>query len=156
MIYTLRIMSYSGTVPWAKHYTGRVEGEYPTSCHGGTRFNGADGPLKGKTTCFEGHILPEKIEWAVEASWSEGKYERFAANHFDGDGPNQYLEESDLVRDAIQRFLGVYPQQWWEEQYPLPQPGDQLYLGHLATRSGERYSDGYGHMLAEIPPKAED
>lgn len=154
MNYTLRISSYAGLVPGAVHYRGRVEGEHPHSCHGGTTFHGADGPLKGKTTCAEGHELPEQITWDVEAAWTEARYERYAAKHFEGNGPGQYTDEGDLIRDAIQRFLGAYPRQWWEDDYPAPQPGDRLYLGSLALLMDEPDPDGWGHQLAEVPALA--
>lgn len=154
--FVLHIMSYMGTVPWAKHYTGRVEGEHPESCHGGTRFNGQDGPLKDKTTCFEGHELPERVEWSVEAPWTEGKYKRWAAKHFEGDGPNQYLDEADLVQDAIGRFTGTLPCSWWEQPVPAAEPGDELYLDYATSNPDHRYPDGAGHLLARIPGNSAD
>ena len=149
--YALRITSYMGLVPGAKHFTGRVEGEFPQSCHGGTRLNGAAGPLHGKTTCFEGHELPERVEWDVEAPWTEARYERWVAKHFEDDGPNQYTDEAELVMDAIGRFLGTLPSRWWEQKVPAHEPGSKLYLGDPAQFAYDVYPDGWGHVLAEIP-----
>lgn len=149
MKYSLRITSYSGLVAGAVHYRGRVDGEHPRSCHGASHYNAPKS--RGKHTCDKGHIIPEQISWDVEASWTEERYERWAAKRFEGDGPTQYTVESDLIRDAIQRFLGEYPHQWWEDDFPAPQPGDQLYLGHLALLMDEPDPDGWGHMLAEVP-----
>lgn len=151
--YTLTISSWEGIVPGAKHYKGRVTGDYPQSCHGGsTIYHGEDGPLKGKTTCAEDHVLPGRADWEVEASWTEERYERYAAGGFEGDSPAQFTDEDTVLRTAAQRFLGELPGgRWWEEKVPQSRPGDQLFYGCPAMRAEDIEDDGYGGVLAEIP-----
>jgi hypothetical protein len=150
MDYVLHISSYVGTVAGARHFRGRVEGEHPKSCHGGTVFHGGAGPLHGKTTCAEGHELPERVDWEVEAAWTEERYERWAAKGFDDEGPAQFLSEQAVIDAAKRRFLGEDSSRWWEEVPVTGQPGDKLYLGYVATKP--EYVDGqYGSVLAEVP-----
>jgi hypothetical protein len=146
MKYELHISSYAGLVAGAVHYRGRVVGEHSRSCHGGTTYNHPD--HRGKTICSEGHVLPEQVEWEVEAPWTEERYERWAARRFEGDGPQQYTDEAELVQDAIGRFLGLLPCRWWEEAVPPAEPGDELYLGYASLRGDEPSPDGYGHRIA--------
>jgi hypothetical protein len=147
--FELRITSFGGIVPGATHYRGRVTGEHPRSCHGGTRFNAP--ATRGKTTCDQGHELPKQIYWDVEAPWEEDRYERLAAKHFEGDSPSQYTDESELVQDAIGRFLGLLPCRWWEEDVTPGQPGDELYLGYAPIGGDEGEPDGWGHRIAVVP-----
>lgn len=149
MKWELHITSYGGIVPGAVHYYGEVYGEHPRSCHGGSTFNHPD--HRGKTVCAEGHEIPEQVHWTVEAAWTEDRYNRYAAKHFEGDGPNTYYQEHELVRDAISRFLGELPTHWWEEDVPKAEPGDELYLGHVSIYVDDPSPDGWGHRLAVIP-----
>jgi hypothetical protein len=149
--YFLEISSYGGLVAGARHYRGWVKGEYPKSCHGGTVFSG------GKTTCAEGHELPERADWQVEEPWTEERYERFAAAHFEGDGPGQFLDQERLLEVAIGRFTGELPARWWEDKPAVGKPGDKLYLGSAVYRDIDEthtpYPGGppWGSVLAEIP-----
>jgi hypothetical protein len=143
--YELHISSYGGLVAGAVHYRGRIQGESPRSCHGGKAFNHPD--HRGKWTCEQGHELPERVEWDVEAPWTEQRYQRWAAGRFDGAGPQQYTDEAELVLDAIGRFLGTLPSRWWEEQVPPAEPGDELYLGH-ASLYDKPSPNGWGHCIA--------
>lgn len=159
MDYVLHVSSFGGIVPGAKHYRGRVEGEHPRSCHGGTVYHGSVGPLQGKTTCADGHELAERITWNVEASWTHGRYKRWSARHFDGPGPEQFTDEAVLIETARRRFLGTYPRHWWEDGYPRPQPGDVLYLGHVCDPQCKSYHDpedtDWGMVVAAIPAREE-
>lgn len=155
MDYVLKISSYVGLAPGAKHFRGRVEGEHPESCHGGTRFNAPE--ARGKTTCFEGHEMAEKIEWDVQDFWTEGHYDRWRASHYELDGPSQFLDEDKLIEVAVTRFTGDHePLDQDDERYPRPQPGDRLFLGTVPdeewrTKHPEDYDDHWGRLLAEIP-----
>jgi hypothetical protein len=151
--YILNVQSYVGIVAGATHYKGTVKGPHPESCHGGTRFNGQAGPLHGKTTCFEGHELPGQVEWQVEARWTEARYERYAAAHFEGDGPSQFRDKQDVIDTAILRFLGDYqPAEWWEDKgVPVPEEGDELWYGWVCPEGFEDdqdEDDGWGCMIA--------
>lgn len=150
--YVLEISNYTGTVPWATHFMGRVKGEHPKSCHGGTSYN-APGH-RGKTTCQEGHELPGRIEWDVEAAWTEERYERYAARHFEGDGPQQFKTEQEVIETATGRFLGALPCRWWEERVTVGQPGDKLYAGWIpVTADGQALvQENWGTVIAEVPP----
>ena len=123
--YELHISSYKGVVPGAKHFRGRVTGPHPVSCHGGTVFNAPE--HRGVTTCQQGHVLPERDEWDVEAAWTEERFNRWDARHFEGDGPGQFLTEARVILAARRRFLGLDPVQWWEHPGVVAgQPGDRL------------------------------
>lgn len=144
MNYALEISSYEGFVAGASHYRGRVVGEHPKSCHGGTTLSG------GKWMCSEGHELPKRVDWEVEAEWTEERYERYAALQFEGDGPGQFASEDEVIEAARRRFLGEAPARWWEEKPITGQPGDKLYLGYIATDL--EYVDGkWGTVVAEVP-----
>lgn len=151
--YVLKISSYRGISPGAKHWRGRVQGEYPESCHGGMITR------NGEKRCDEGHLIPRRAEWPVEAVWTEARYERLAARHFDGDGPEQFLSYGNVIATATERFRGEHPHQWWEAEITPGQPGDRLFLGHVPMQDedidvDDRDLDGqppYGTMLAEIP-----
>jgi hypothetical protein len=147
MKFELHITNYGGLVAGARHRRGRVVGEHPRSCHGGTVFRGAT----GKTTCAEGHELPDRIEWDVEAPWSEARHRRWAARRYEDAGPAQYTDEAELVRDAIGRFLGLLTCRRWEEQVPAAKPGDELYLGRTALYGDHPSPDGWGHRIAVMP-----
>jgi hypothetical protein len=134
--YELNVLSWKGTVAVAVHYRGVVKGPYPESCHGGTRYNAPE--HRGKTTCFEGHELPEREEWDVEAAWTEERFGRWSAKHFDGDGPGQFLSEARVILSARRRFLGLDPVRWWERDVVPGKPGDRLL-----------YDD---EVIAAVPP----
>lgn len=146
MKYVLHVMSYDGIVPGARHYKGRVEGEHPPSCHGGTMYSD-----KGKT-CYEGHPLDEKTEWQVEAKWTEARYERWAARKFEGDGPAQFLSKQEVIDCAIIRFLDGAGE-WWEHKVEPAQEGDELWYGWVNPEGGQfddltDPEDGWGMMIA--------
>lgn len=152
--FELHIRSYRGFAPGAVHFYGRVQGEYPQSCHGGTVYHGAEGPLQGKTTCSENHVLPGRVEWDVEAPWTRERYERYVAARFEGDGPNAFRAEQDVIDAAVRRFTGQVPHQRWEEDVTAGQPGDRLYLGYRALHPDD--VDGkWGSVIAEIPAAQE-
>jgi hypothetical protein len=134
--YVLHISSYAGIVPGARHYRGRVEGPHPVPCHGGTVFNAPRS--RGKWTCTEGHELPVREEWDVEAAWTEERFNRWDYRHFEGAGPGQFLSEQAVIDAAVRRFSGQDPVQWWEHPGVVPgQPGDRLLYD--------------GEVIAEIP-----
>lgn len=157
--YVLKISSYGGIVAGATHYRGRVEGPRPESCHGGTIFQGWDGPLKGKTTCRDGHVIPRQQEWDVEAGWTEERYKRYAAKHFEGNGSGQFLDQKVLIETAVRRFTGELPRNWWEGNPEVGKPGDRLFLGFVPMDESEIDEEWgrlvgtppYGSLLAEIP-----
>lgn len=125
--YVLKVQSWGGMVPGAKHYRGRVEGPWPKSCHGGTIWSD-----RGQT-CAEGHSLPKRIEWDVDASWTAEHWNRYIALPFDSreDGPGQFLDLKTLIDTAIGRFLGQLPVNGGEEEGEVGQPGDRLYYHWL-------------------------
>ena len=151
--YILHVMSYAGTVPGAVHYRGRVEGEHPKSCHGGTTYHGG-GPeeLRGKTTCAQDHVLPEQVTWCVEAAWTEERYDRWAAREFESPGPQQFTSEQDVIDAAAGRFLGTLPCRRWEEQVTPGQPGDKLWAGWIARpQDRDLTEENWGTVIAEVP-----
>jgi hypothetical protein len=161
--YELKISSYTGLVAGARHYRGRIQGPYPESCHGGTTFNGWDGPLKGTTTCSEGHVIPKRIEWDVDDFWTEERFNRYAAAHFEGDGAGQFLDQTKLIEVAIRRFKFESEPGWWEEKYPRPEPGDRLFLGHIPMDPDDvdeewgriQGTPPWGSLLVQIPAAEE-
>jgi hypothetical protein len=123
--YELRISSYAGIVPGARHYRGRVQGPSVKSCHGSKTYNAP--AHRGTWTCAEGHELPERDEWDVEAAWTEERFSRWDCRHFEGDGPGQFLSEAAVIEAARRRFLGLDPVRWWEHPGVVTgQPGDRL------------------------------
>jgi hypothetical protein len=62
----------------------------------------------------------------VEASWPESRYDRWAAQSFDGPGPTQFATEAAVILAAASRFDGTFPARWWEEKPVVGQPGDRL------------------------------
>lgn len=158
MQYILTVSSFGGIVAWAVHYRGRIRGEHPRSCHGGTCAGNwhldKDDPRYGRTTCAEGHVLPKQIEWDVEAPWTEAQYRTWVENRFEGAGPEQFLSKEELLRVARQRFLGELPRQSFEDdKYPLPQPGDELWYGWVNDGADDDLAeeDGWGTMLCKVP-----
>ncbi len=153
--YILHVMSYSGLVPGASHYRGRVEGEHPRSCHGGSHYNAPES--RGKTTCEQGHELPEQVEWRVEAAWTEGQYERWAAAGFEGPGYEQFKTEREVIDTAVKRFLGQLPCQWWENPATTPgDPGDKLWAGWVSRpQDQDLVEENWGTVLAEVPARVE-
>lgn len=151
MKYVLKITSFGGIVPGAYHFRGRVEGEFPRSCHGGTSYNAPE--HRGKTTCELGHEIPKQIEWDIEASWSEERYDRWAAGHYEDDGPSQFTDKDELIKTAIARFKNEFPHPWYEEDYPIPQKGDQLYIGWIPVGlegENDMIEEDWGKLLVEI------
>lgn len=148
MQYVLEVMSFAGVVPGARHFKGRVKGEHPPSCHGGTMYSNL-----GKT-CMQGHPLAERTEWQVEAGWTEERYERWAAKHFEGDGPSQFLSKKDVIDRAMIVFLdGTDPAHWWAQKVEPAKDGDELWYGYIHPEGfpydeSEDYSDGWGSMIA--------
>jgi hypothetical protein len=153
--YVLRSSSFVDTVPGASHYRGRVEGPHPKSCHGGTVFHGAPGPLQGKTTCAQDHVLPDREEWQVDADWTRARYDRWAARDFEGDGPGQFTSEAALIDAAVRRFRGEIPVTSYLEPHVPGKPGDRLWFGFIAAKPEQAYEDGWGTVIAEIPAEAE-
>jgi hypothetical protein len=152
--YVLKISSFSGIVPGAHHFRGRVEGPYPRSCHGGKSSRG------NRWYCEENHEIPDHIKWDVDALWSEADYDRYQASDFELDGPGQFTDETQLIDAAIRRFNYEREPEWWEEKYPSPQPGDRLYLRWLPSEvlpddEAAQYPDAVTskdvRLLAEIP-----
>jgi hypothetical protein len=168
--YVLHVMSYKGVVPWAVHFKGKVEGPSVPSCHGAMKFNSRG---SGKWTCAEGHEIPDKAEWQVEAAWDEDRYERYAAGHFEDAGPSQFLAEEELLAAARARFLGEIPApRGWEDKAAVAgQPGDRLFYAVLPENSApedqrpidlmadaarrEAGLPAWGDLVAEVP-QAED
>jgi hypothetical protein len=156
--YVLKISSYAGLVAGARHYRGRVEGPHPKSCHGGTVFHGST----GKTTCAEGHEIPKQVTWDVEEPWTEERYQRYAAEHFEGDGPSQFLTKRRVVEVAVLRFAGSAQRRWFEEEPVVGEAGDRLFyhwepwqvLPESFTDEERAHRDELplpGDLLAEIP-----
>lgn len=161
----LRISSYAGVVPWAKHFRGRVVEEF-TRCPKG---HGHTSRSHGKTTCVPcGTIIPDPREWDVEGFWSEAKYTRYANASFEGDGPAQFTDKAELIKVAVQRWTGETPDgyelydRWWEDGPKAPsQPGDRLILGDRMyvledTTLHEEWKQGtvpdeYPCLIAVIP-----
>jgi hypothetical protein len=159
MDYVLHVSSFEGLVYGAKHYRGRVQGPSPAPCHGNTTtYHGAKGPLQGKTTCTEGHELPRRVEWDVDAEWTEARYNRWAAKEFDGDSPAGFLDEAELLKAAVRRFRGEIPDAWFLQSGVPGQPGDRLFYGCMADPDAELEQPDrsplppWGSILAEIPP----
>ena len=156
--YHLTISSFSGLLAVARHYRGRVTGPEAELCHGTTvHYNTPDNP--GRKTCDEGHILSRRADWEVEESWTEPQYERWAAMHFEGDGPGQFLDQKRLIEVAIGRFKGELESHWWDEKALPGRPGDRLILGgghYGEPDENTPKPDGihaWGSVLAEIPRK---
>jgi hypothetical protein len=151
--YVLHIVSWAGTVPGAVHYRGRIEGEHPRSCHGGTTYHGGGPPeLHGKTTCAQDHVLPERTEWRVEAPWTEARYERWAAAGFEGPGPEQFTSEQDVITAAAGRFLATLPARWWEGKAVPGQPGDKLWAAWVPRpEDRDLVQENWGTVIAEVP-----
>jgi hypothetical protein len=151
--YILHVMSYDGIVAGATHFRGRVEGEHPKSCHGGTHYNAPES--RGKTTCEQGHVLPEQVHWIVEAPWTEERYQRWIAAKFEGPGPEQMDSEQEVIDTAVKRFLGQLPVQDWENPATTPgDPGDKLWAGWVARpQDQDLVEENWGTMLAEVPAR---
>lgn len=146
--FVLEISSFEDIVPGARHYRGRVKGESPRSCHGSMSYN--DPEHRGAWSCSEGHELPERAEWDVEAAWTEERYERYAARQFEGDGPGQFSGEAEVIEAAVRRFTGQDPARWWEDAPVTGQPGDRLFCGFVPLDPAD--VDGcWGALIAEVP-----
>jgi hypothetical protein len=156
--YTLHISSFGGLVPGARHYRGRVEGPYPESCHDGTMWSDLG------QACYQGHQLPRRVEWEVDASWTAERWERWKAMPFEkrGAGPGQFSDKRALIETAVKRFLGQLPVEGGEEEGEPGKPGDRLYYHWLPgmvlpesfTDEERERRDGLplpGDLLAEIP-----
>lgn len=148
--YILNISTFSGLVPGATHYRGRVKGPYPESCHGGTRMGATK---SGKTECSEGHVLPDQVAWDVEADWSEERYDRWVANRFESDGPQAFYTSRDVMDRAIIQFLDGSggDDRFWEEEVAPAQEGDELWHGWINPGDSDDLtdaSDGWGMMIA--------
>lgn len=151
MQYVLHISSYEGIVPGACHYRGRVEGEHPKSCHGGS-VSRAGGPW----TCEDGHELPEQARWDVEQDWSPERHERYVAacsrairnDERTPDGPAQFYSKEEVIDRAIVQFLDGL-----DKVNDPAAEGDELWYGYvhpdgIPYDEGEDYSDGWGSMIA--------
>lgn len=158
--YILRLSYFGGIVPGSTHFRGRVHGPHARSCHGGMTMHGS---TDGKWRCAEGHEIPDKIEWDVEAVWTEERYERWAAGGFDGDQPTQFKDPKDVIKAAVARFLGQTPErQWFEDSFVPGQPGDRLFLDFIPQEDepeDKAWGDligapPYGSLLATVPSRA--
>lgn len=140
------------TKQWAWHWWATVEGEHPKSCHGGSHYN-APGS-RGKTTCEQGHEIPEQVRWEVEAPWTEDRYQRYAARSFEGAGPCQFDSEQEAIDTAIGRFLGTLPVQWWEGEVTTGDPGDKLWANWVSHKPDDpNVQANWGTVLAEVPAR---
>lgn len=153
--FELHVSSYSGIVAGAVHFYGRVQGPHPESCHGRMSYN--DLKHRGKWTCKRGHQIPARVEWDVNAGWTEDRYMRYADKGFEGDGPNAFRLEETLIDVAAKRFRGEIPHHWWEGEVPPSRPGDRLFYGSsIFDPEGEQPDRSplppWGSVLAEIPP----
>lgn len=154
--YVLKIMHYGAVVPGATHYQGRVEGPRPRSCHGDTHYNAPW--ARGKLTCDERHEIPGRVEWNVDADWTEDRFARYAASSFEGDGPAQFKSAAAVIEVAVKRFKGEVRQAEWLNPHVSGQPGDRLHLGYIARTPEEEDEEWgrlngtppYGSVLAEI------
>ncbi len=114
--------------------------------------------MGARSACDQGHLLPDQVEWDVEASWTPEQRDRWAAVNYEGDGPGQFTDQGGLIRVAIQRFRGELARQWWEEDIPPAQPGDRLYLGFVPIDDDDideewgrlEGTPPWGSVLAEI------
>lgn len=149
--YIVNVSSFEGLVPGASHYRGRVQGPSPGSCHGGTRMGGTK---SGKTECFEGHVLPDRVEWDVEAAWSEERHRRWGAKHYEDAGPQQFGSTKEVLDRATEQFLDGSggEDRWWETDVKPAEEGDELWYGWIDPSGGESGlndpSDGWGMMIA--------
>ena len=136
---------------WVTHFWGTVKGEYPTPCHGGSHYNAPES--HGMHTCDLGHELPARIRWEVEAPWTEERYMRYAAKHFDSPGPCQFMTEQEVIDAAAGRFTGAFPCQWWEEKVIPGEPGDKLWAGWIPHRliDQEMVEKNWGTLIAVVP-----
>lgn len=140
--YILNVTSYSGIVAWATHYRGHVEGPHPDSCHGNTRFNAPD--ARGRTTCEQGHDIPDRVKWDVEQAWSHERLERYLAacskalrdDSRQPDGPGQFDTEKDVIDRAIVQFLDGM-----EQVNDPAEEGDELWFGHVDQGEAPEFWD---------------
>lgn len=144
--YILKISSYDGLVPGATHYRGRVEGPEPESCHGGHMFSNLG------HTCSQGHPLPGKVSWEVEAVWTEERFNRYIAGGQEGDSASQFGSAKEVMDCAILRFLDGCDD-WWSQPVEPAQEGDELWYGWVNPGGGQwddltDPSDGWGCMIA--------
>lgn len=127
--YILHVTSFSGLVPGARHFRGRVEGPHPGPCHGNrTHHNGTT------VTCDEGHVLPKQVRWDVEAAWSQERHDRWAAAHFEGDGPQQFTSKKDVIDRAMIQFLDGSDDPC--EKVEPAEEGDELWFGYVDPDGG--------------------
>lgn len=158
--YILQLSYFGGIVPGSTHFRGRVEGPHASSCHG-SQHMGPD--TDHKWACEQGHILPDKIDWEVEAVWTEERYERWAAQGFEGDMPTQFQSPKDVIEAAKARFLGeTGERKWFEDEFIPGQPGDRLFLDFIPRDESELDAEWghqigappYGSLLATVPSQA--
>ena len=104
--YTLTVTTYVGnpTVPWVKPLCRPRPWREPRTVprqRDALRTLPATGArqLVRKATSYA-----KRTEWDVEAAWSKERYERYAASGFEGDGPNQFRTEQDVIDTAAARF----------------------------------------------------
>lgn len=144
--YYLRVSSYAGYVAWAKHFRGRVIGPhlYPACGHNeGTTYNSPES--RGKWTCRVCPAeQPDRLEWDVDAIWTQARYDRYQASGFELDGPSQFLSMVALINAAIARFIGDLPKDYnakdnfWEEQARGIGEGDRLFYEEVPWDDEER------------------
>lgn len=149
--YILKISSWAGTVPGASHFYGRVEGPRPRPCCPGPEHHSG-----GKVTCDQGHELPGRAEWDVEARWTPEQWDRYAAAGFDGEGPAAFRTKAAVQAAAVARFTGAIqpdPAIWWEHGVTPGRPGDELWYGWVARPQDAHMTDPadrWGMMLAQV------
>lgn len=144
MDYELRVTSFRGIVAWAVHFRGRVH-----SVSG----------RPGERSCDRGYKLPERVEWDVDAVWTESQYEKYRASMFETDGPGQFRDELELVKTAVRRFLGDLPDgdRWWETEGVPGRQGDRLFYGYASPESSgvvpwtsDNELPAWGALIAEV------
>jgi hypothetical protein len=158
--WVLKIRSYD--VPGSVHFYGRVEGPHPRSCHGSLTYNAPEN--RGEYSCAEGHVIPGQVEWDVDADWTRERFNRYAARHFEGDGPGQFSTAAAVVEMAVRRFKSEVRQARWLNEHVPGEPGDRLYLDFIARKPEEEDTEWgqqegtppYGSLLAEIPAAAQE
>lgn len=91
------------------------------------------------------------IKWDVEAAWSRARHDRWAASHFEGDGPRQFDTQEDVIDRAMIQFLDGSENPC--EPVEPAQEGDELWHGWVNPEGGmfddlTDPGDSWGMMIA--------